>query len=100
MTIWENQGTLLPRGGCTCAAEGSGPRTRHEVGGVVERGVSLAHVGSVLAVDDRVLRNYWVTQTDADLSAALAEVLALLVATCAARTCRSGSTTGSSSTTG
>jgi hypothetical protein len=32
-------------------------------------------VQEVLAIDDRVLRNYWVTQTYSDLAAGLAELL-------------------------
>lgn len=41
----------------------------------MERGTSRAHIKSVLAIEDRVVRNYWVTQTYSDLSLALASVL-------------------------
>ncbi len=41
----------------------------------MERGVSSEHVQQVLAIEDRVLRNYWVTQTYADLAAGVARVL-------------------------
>jgi hypothetical protein len=41
----------------------------------MDRGTSPAHVQEVLAIKDRVLRNYWVTQTYADLSAAVADLL-------------------------
>ncbi len=41
----------------------------------MERGVSSEHVAAVVAIGDRVLRNYWVTQTYADLSAGLAALL-------------------------
>jgi hypothetical protein len=41
-------------------------------GSLIERGVDEAHVRDVLAIEDRVLRNYWVTQSYADLSTALA----------------------------
>ena len=41
----------------------------------MDRGTSLAHVHEVLALEDRVLRNYWVTQTYADLAAAINELL-------------------------
>lgn len=42
----------------------------------MDRGTSPAHVQAVLAIDDRVLRNYWVTQTYSDLSATLSRLLA------------------------
>jgi ER-bound oxygenase mpaB/B'/Rubber oxygenase, catalytic domain len=41
----------------------------------MERGVSIEHVRAVLAIDDRVLRNYWVTQSYADLAAGLTALL-------------------------
>jgi ER-bound oxygenase mpaB/B'/Rubber oxygenase, catalytic domain len=41
----------------------------------MDRGVSTEHVQSVLAIDDRVLRNYWVTQTYSDLAAGLTSLL-------------------------
>ncbi len=41
----------------------------------MNRGSSPTHVQEVLAIDDRVLRNYWVTQTYSDLAAGLAELL-------------------------
>ncbi len=41
----------------------------------MNRGVTKAHIDEVLAIDDRVLRNYWVTQSYADFSAALTELL-------------------------
>ena len=41
----------------------------------MQRAVTEPHVQAVLAIDDRVLRNYWVTQTYADLAAGLATVL-------------------------
>ena len=41
----------------------------------MERGTSIGHIRAVLAIDDRVLRNYWVTQTYSDLSSGLAAVL-------------------------
>ncbi len=37
----------------------------------MNRGTGRAHVQAVLAIDDRVLRNYWVTQTYSDLAAGL-----------------------------
>ena len=40
-----------------------------------ERGTTATHVQAVLAVDDRVLRNYWVTQTYSDLAAGLTQLL-------------------------
>ena len=42
----------------------------------MDRGTSLAHIHEVLAIEDRVLRNYWVTQTYSDLATAISEVLA------------------------
>jgi hypothetical protein len=42
-----------------------------EGGVAIARGVSEAHVREVIAIHDRVLRNYWVTQSYADLSEAL-----------------------------
>ena len=41
----------------------------------MDRGTSIAHVHEVLAIEDRVLRNYWVTQTYSDLASAISEVL-------------------------
>ena len=41
----------------------------------MERGVSRAHVRQVLDLKDRVLRNYWVTQTYADLATSLSRTL-------------------------
>ena len=41
----------------------------------MERGTSTEHVQAVLAIDDRVLRNYWVTQSYADLAAGLSALL-------------------------
>lgn len=41
----------------------------------MERGVTTDHVHQVVGIDDRVLRNYWVTQTYADLSVALSTLL-------------------------
>ncbi len=41
----------------------------------VNRGTTAAHVQAVLAIDDRVLRNYWVTQTYSDLAAGLSGLL-------------------------
>ena len=41
----------------------------------MDRGVSTEHVQSVLAIEDRVLRNYWVTQTYSDLAAGLTSLL-------------------------
>ncbi len=41
----------------------------------MEPSTSTDHVQAVLAIEDRVLRNYWVTQTYADLSRALADLL-------------------------
>ena len=43
-------------------------RSPVEVSGM-NRGTAPAHVQAVLAIDDRVLRNYWVTQTYSDLAA-------------------------------
>ena len=37
----------------------------------MQRRTSAAHVKAVLAIDDRVLRNYWVTQSYSDLAAKL-----------------------------
>ena len=41
----------------------------------VNRGTTATHVQAVLAIDDRVLRNYWVTQTYSDLAAGLSRLL-------------------------
>jgi hypothetical protein len=41
----------------------------------VNRGTTAAHVQAVLAIDDRVLRNYWVTQTYSDLAAGVSRLL-------------------------
>jgi hypothetical protein len=41
----------------------------------MERQTSIEHVRAVLAIDDRVLRNYWVTQSYADLASGLSKVL-------------------------
>ena len=41
----------------------------------MKRSTSIEHVHAVLAIDDRVLRNYWVTQSYADLAAGLAAAL-------------------------
>jgi hypothetical protein len=41
----------------------------------VNRGTSLEHIKAVIAIEDRVLRNQWVTQTYADLSVGLAALL-------------------------
>ncbi len=41
----------------------------------MNRGVNKEHIDAVLAIDDRVLRNYWVTQTYADISDALRSLL-------------------------
>jgi hypothetical protein len=41
----------------------------------VNRGTTATHVQAVLAIDDRVLRNYWVTQTYSDLAAGLTRLL-------------------------
>ncbi len=41
----------------------------------MNRGTAAAHVQAVLAIDDRVLRNYWVTQTYSDLAAGLTQLL-------------------------
>ncbi len=41
----------------------------------MNRGTAPAHVQAVLAIDDRVLRNYWVTQTYSDLAAGLTRLL-------------------------
>ena len=41
----------------------------------MDRGISTEHVQSVLAIEDRVLRNYWVTQTYSDLAAGLTSLL-------------------------
>ena len=45
-----------------------------EVNGL-NRGTATTHVQAVLAIDDRVLRNYWVTQTYSDLAAGLSRLL-------------------------
>ncbi len=37
----------------------------------MQRGTSVEHVKAVVDIEDRVLRNYWVTQTYSDLAAAL-----------------------------
>jgi hypothetical protein len=42
----------------------------------VKRGTSRDHVEAVIGLQDRVLRNYWVTQTYADLSDGLRRLLA------------------------
>ncbi len=42
----------------------------------MNRGTTRTHVQAVLAIDDRVLRNYWVTQTYSDLAAGLTRLLA------------------------
>ena len=42
----------------------------------MNRGISRDHINDVIAIDDRVLRNYWVTQTYADLSNGLTALLA------------------------
>ena len=41
----------------------------------MNRGTTATHVQAVLAIDDRVLRNYWVTQTYSDLAAGLSRLL-------------------------
>ncbi len=41
----------------------------------MDRRNSTEHVKAVLAIEDRVLRNYWVTQTYADLASGLAAIL-------------------------
>ena len=41
----------------------------------MERGTSTDHVQAVLSIDDRVLRNYWVTQSYFDLSKGLSALL-------------------------
>ena len=41
----------------------------------MKRGTTATHVQAVLAIDDRVLRNYWVTQTYSDLAAGLTQLL-------------------------
>jgi hypothetical protein len=41
----------------------------------MERGITIEHVQAVLAIEDRVLRNYWVTQSYADLAAGLSALL-------------------------
>ncbi|HUE08013.1 MAG TPA: oxygenase MpaB family protein [Acidimicrobiales bacterium] len=41
----------------------------------MDKGTGPAHVQAVLTVDDRVLRNYWVTQTYSDLAAGLSRLL-------------------------
>jgi hypothetical protein len=50
------------------------PDARMQVSGM-NRGTTATHVQAVLAIDDRVLRNYWVTQTYSDLAAALSQLL-------------------------
>lgn len=42
----------------------------------MNRGTTREHIDAVVAIEDRVLRNYWVTQTYADLSSALGALLA------------------------
>lgn len=42
----------------------------------MNRGTSKEHIEEVVAIPDRVLRNYWVTQTYADLSSGLRALLA------------------------
>lgn len=42
----------------------------------MNRGTSRDHISQVIAIEDRVLRNYWVTQTYADLASALTALLA------------------------
>src|SRR6202161_3902711 len=49
-------------------------RSPVEVSGM-NRGTGRAHVQAVLAIDDRVLRNYWVTETYSDLAAGLTQLL-------------------------
>ncbi len=41
----------------------------------MNRGTAATHVQAVLAIEDRVLRNYWVTQTYSDLAAGLSRLL-------------------------
>ncbi len=41
----------------------------------MRRGTSIQHVRAVVVIEDRVLRNYWVTQTYSDLAAALTGLL-------------------------
>jgi len=41
----------------------------------MNRATTATHVQAVLAIDDRVLRNYWVTQTYSDLAAGLTRLL-------------------------
>jgi hypothetical protein len=41
----------------------------------MNRGTAPAHVQAVLAIGDRVLRNYWVTQTYSDLAAGVTRLL-------------------------
>ncbi len=41
----------------------------------MQRGISSEHVQAVVGIEDRVLRNYWVTQTYSDLAAALTGLL-------------------------
>ena len=43
-------------------------------------GTAPTHVQAVLAIDDRVLRNYWVTQTYSDLAAGLSRLLGPITA--------------------
>ena len=42
----------------------------------MNRGTSREHIQEVVAIPDRVLRNYWVTQTYSDLSSGLGSLLA------------------------
>ena len=41
----------------------------------MNRGTAATHVQAVLAIEDRVLRNYWVTQTYSDLAVGLTRLL-------------------------
>ncbi len=41
----------------------------------MQQGTSIEHVQAVVGIEDRVLRNYWVTQTYSDLAAALTGLL-------------------------
>src|SRR3984957_8046999 len=49
-------------------------RCRTQVSGM-NREPTATHVQAVLAIDDRVLRNYWVTQTYSDLAAGVTRLL-------------------------
>ena len=40
----------------------------------MQRGTSVEHVKAVVDIEDRVLRNYWVTQTYSDLAARLTDL--------------------------